>query len=108
MRLILTALLAIFGAEPASQALLNSPLAPVLARMPHSADVLAVFGNPSFMLQILFVLCCYEIVGILECGVARGSMVIYSSSAKAMSTPSLPRGSMPQPGFSKKTDDAKL
>lgn len=108
MRLILTALLAIYGAEPASQALISSPLAPVLAGMSHSADVLTIFGATSFMLQILFVMCCYEVVGILECVVASGTMAIGSSSAKAMNARPLPHGSISQPGVSTKPDEIKL
>lgn len=66
MRYLITALLAIYAAEPFANALMKSPLAPTLAAIHQSPAVLSVFGKPELMFQILFVLLCYQLVCAIE------------------------------------------
>lgn len=81
MRFILTALLALYGAEPAATALLHSSLAAAFTSFQHSAAVLAVFGKTELLLQVLFVFGCYEVASLLETWLfSTGPDMVFASS----------------------------
>lgn len=66
MRYLVTALLALYGAEPFANFILQSPMAPTITALHHSPAIVSVFGKPELLLQILFVLACYQLANLLD------------------------------------------
>lgn len=70
MRLIASALLAIFAAVPVAEILPSTPLGPIVAKLQQSPEVLGLFGDPSLLCLAIYLLFCCGVTEILLTGLA--------------------------------------
>jgi len=72
MRLIASALLAIFAAAPVAEILPNTPLGPFVAKLQQSPEVLGLFGDPNLLCLAIYLMLCCGMVELLTTGLGAG------------------------------------